>query len=133
MGDIYLHDKNITNDNVRPRRSEALILQILHDIGSPSPLYIVKKNNGFLLTYTWDKEVNFLLEGATAALERNQLIAYLGVFTTPQRELIIPDVPPAIYSEEDSQITSSLQYGNQINVIRIKKFAARWINQREDS
>ena len=123
MGDIYLHDKNITNDNVRPRRSEALILQILHDIGSPSPLYIAKKNNGFLLTYTWDKEVNFLLEGATAALERNQLIAYLGVFTAPQRELIIPDVPPAIYSEEDSQITSSLQYANQVNIIRIKKFA----------
>ena len=122
MGDIYLFDEDLPRDNSRPRRSDSLIVQILRDIGS-APVNIKTKPSGFIVTLSWDHEVNFLLTSATRSLENNKLRAEVGFSTVPDRQLMIVDIPQAIYEANISQIKSSLQYENHVSVVRLTKFA----------
>ena len=124
MTELYIRDDRFASNAAGPRLTADDIRNILWDVGADPPSKIIQKPKGFIVNFRSEKIANRVMHYAIydRLIERH-LTPDLSRYTRYYREILISDIPDAIYDEESTNdIWEELQYQNNIKILQLTPF-----------
>ena len=130
---IYLRDELVNRSNYTAQRKVQEIQDILRNIDPSStlPQKINPTNQGFIVTYTNDSDVNFIFNPTNISLLKNQkLTSELARETQNLRQVVISGLTDEIYSKPDTDIVQEIDQNNHSKVLLLSRFDSRRYNKK---